>query len=204
MQIDENLKCHQCENIYQNPKSLPCGESMCEFCIRELLNSLKNGQKEFECPLCQSSHAIPNDLQFPDNKSLMKLLNQQPKEIQIHSKIVKDFKASLEENRIKCIDLKSYLINNGIDKVQEHCLNLRISVQLSAETRVKEIHELREHTILEIDKFENDCIKDLSKLILGHYLTRNFNEVVTDVCSDFKKKLFLFFECIYCPIWYQS
>ena len=163
IQIEEILKCHQCNNISQNPKFLPCGESMCGSCIQELLNSLTNSQKEFECPLCQTSHVIPIDRQFPENKSLMKLLKQQPHEIQRDSQIVKDFKASLEENRNKCFDLKKYLINNGIDKVQEHCADLRISVQLAAEIRVKEIHEFRESAILEIEKFENDCIKDLSK-----------------------------------------
>ena len=166
IQIEENLKCLQCKNIYQTPKSLPCGESICDFCIRAVLNFLANGQKVFQCRLCPASHAIPINFQFPDNKSLMKLLKERPQEMQSHCKILKEFKASLEHNRKNCLELKSFLINNGIDKVQEHCDKLRIDIQLAAEIRVKEIHELREQAILEIDNFEHDCTKDLSKLIL--------------------------------------
>ena len=64
-QIESNLECPHCKNRLQSPKCLPCGESICEFCIQSYLNS---HDKQFNCPVCKLMHPMPIDLQLADNK----------------------------------------------------------------------------------------------------------------------------------------
>ena len=149
------------------PVVLPCGETMCDLCIQDILKSpMVNVRKEFMCPLCENSHDVPFDSQFPVNKLAMNLLKEKPQEFQLF----KEFKAMLGKNRTKFLVLWSILKDDGIDMVKEHCLNLRMEVDLATELKIEEqsdemdvLHVLRDEIIAEIYQYENDCINGLSK-----------------------------------------
>jgi hypothetical protein len=54
---EDNLKCPKCNTIYVDPRSLPCGEVVCNKCINHLeANSFKF--------CCLQVHSIP-DKGFP-------------------------------------------------------------------------------------------------------------------------------------------
>ncbi len=53
------------------------------------------------------------------------------------------------------------LMTNGVDKVIEHCLNIRNEVKIATKTAFKTIKELSDSMISQIDKYEKDCIGNL-------------------------------------------
>ena len=129
------------------------------------------------------SHVIPVDRQFPANKSLMKLLKEQPQEIE-RSQLFKDFKATLDQNRKKFMLLKSLLIDNDSDIVKEHCLNLRLDVDLARELKLKEQSDeikvlqsdevkhfstMSDEAIMKIEQYEKDCLNGLSTVGFNFY-----------------------------------
>ena len=71
-------------------------------------------------------------------------------------------------------------------KIKEHCLELRTGVDLATELKIKQIKEFQEQAILEIDQFEKECIKDLSKLILVSFY---INKCIPVVFNEFETHL---------------
>jgi hypothetical protein len=63
-EIDELKNCPHCIKEYQDPRILPCGQTLCLECIE---NEIEN--KEFECHNCLSTHQIPSS-GFPQNLML--------------------------------------------------------------------------------------------------------------------------------------
>ncbi len=63
------LKCDQCKeplNAYDQPKFLPCGETICSSCVVKIEKVAFN--KKFKCNICLEDHSIP-DNSFPINKN---------------------------------------------------------------------------------------------------------------------------------------
>lgn len=52
---------------------LPCGHTICEVCLKGLLNISKTKEKEFQCPICNAKH---KDIESEnDLKKLIKNIN---------------------------------------------------------------------------------------------------------------------------------
>jgi hypothetical protein len=160
-QLDRNLECPLCTNRYESAKILSCGDTICNYCIQDIFKTLSYDQKQFKCPLCRTLHALPIDRQLPDNKIIMRLLQEEPKEMERAKNVFKKLQVNLDLNREKLIILKSFLINKGVDKVQEHCANIRLDVHLAAEIKVNEIEQLGQEWVISLHfyfKFiKSDC-----------------------------------------------
>ncbi|OXB80949.1 UNVERIFIED_CONTAM: hypothetical protein H355_006032, partial [Colinus virginianus] len=62
-ELQEELTCSICLDIYKSPVSLGCGHSFCEECIQGLLGSQRCPQELLSCPLCSAQEAPPAKLQ---------------------------------------------------------------------------------------------------------------------------------------------
>ena len=54
-------------------------------------------------------------------------------------------------------------LENGIDNIKEYCIEQKRLVQLSVENKMKELNDLNEEFVKEIDENEGDCIKHNQK-----------------------------------------
>ena len=59
----------------------------------------------------------------------------------------------------KKIDSLSFGITNGVDRIKEHCIELRAEVQLATESVIQQMNEFNEKFIDKIDKYEKECIR---------------------------------------------
>ena len=50
MNIKDELTCKYCKQIFNNPITLSCGDSICKHHIEELISN--NTSNKFACPLC--------------------------------------------------------------------------------------------------------------------------------------------------------
>ncbi len=75
--------------------------------------------------------------------------------------VVSKLKINLEQNRTNLLTLRSFLANDGADKVQEFCSDLRIDIDLSTEKLILMIHEQRDQLLNEVDSIEKDLTKKL-------------------------------------------
>jgi hypothetical protein len=74
-----NLNCPICEEIYDDPKILPCGETICMKCIPKMIEKYNlTNVSHLKCLFCKKIHEIPKS-GFPSNKIVVNLINESPR-----------------------------------------------------------------------------------------------------------------------------
>ncbi|CAG5130856.1 unnamed protein product, partial [Candidula unifasciata] len=71
--MEEELTCPVCLELYADPLMLPCTHSICKACLQEIMTSRnKGGKKGLECPTCRQNHVLTSDevVRFPKNLAL--------------------------------------------------------------------------------------------------------------------------------------
>ena len=74
LELDRQLTCAICLEIYCNPKALPCMHSFCKECVKQLVD---NVQLQLKCPECREIHNLPSSgiEGFHNNYSLLGVLD---------------------------------------------------------------------------------------------------------------------------------
>ena len=154
-QVNEALNCPICLKRYDTPYNVPCGNCVCHKCLSTIILVLDENSNEYECSLCNDYHVYPKK-GFPTNKSLIKILKEQPSEV-YRGKMIEDLKVILKEIQSKRKEFE-YLLNNGLEKISETCLEMRTDVQLATESAILRINELSEAMLKEIGEYEKECV----------------------------------------------
>ncbi len=146
------LNCIKCNQKLDEPRMLPCGETICAYCYM----SIEVNNNKFKCFICNEDHLMP-EKGLPISKRLLRILALKSKEV-FRSKKVKQLKDN--QNVIQeDINKFSFGIYNGIDKIKGLCLDLRNKVQLKTEEAIEQLNEHNKQMITEIEEFERECIK---------------------------------------------
>jgi len=82
--------------------------------------------------------------EFPVNKSLKNLMKTSP---------VEEFKQNLNKIESRKTKMENILLN-GADRVREHCIDLRLDVDLATETAIQEIRNHRDTILKQINDYE--------------------------------------------------
>jgi len=151
--IGDLLDCKNCEVRLDEPRLLPCGNSICSYCVSSIQ---VNKDKEFECLVCHEKHKmLENGL--PINIALKKLLSCKPANVSrgsAYDSLQATLKCSINKRNI----LK-HSLDNKEDYVKEHCFDLRSQVQLVTEELHMKIDRFNEQMIGDINKYEKNTIK---------------------------------------------
>jgi hypothetical protein len=126
----------------------------------------------FDCNFCRKKHTPSCEEDFPTNQVLLKLLKARSDKV-YRGEQIKKLTEKLMEIKDKCNELKLNL-DNGTDKVKEHCIHLRSQVHLATDVLIEDAHKFNESLIAEIDKYEQEC-------------TDSFNSMTTTNDNKFDK-----------------
>ncbi len=151
-QINNVLNCIKCNQRLDEPRMLPCGEIICNYC--QISIEINNNQ--FQCFICNQYHLMPKE-GLTISKRLLKILALEPKEV-YRSKEVDALKNHLNDFQQK-INLFAFGINNGVDRIKQHCLDLKNKVQLRTEEVIEQLQDHSAQLVKEIEQFEKICIK---------------------------------------------
>jgi hypothetical protein len=151
-QVNNFLNCKKCEGRLDEPKLLPCGNSICSHCVS--LIQLTN-YREFECLVCQDKHEMPKN-GLPISKALVDILSIKSLDVS-RGNAFETLQGTLKEIENNKIGLKHHL-NNSDDCIKEYCIELRGKVQLTTEQAIEEINGLSEQVIGEINDYEQEII----------------------------------------------
>ncbi len=151
-QVNDALICINCEGRLEEPKMLPCGETICSFCA----TSFKIVDKTFDCLLCKQKHDMPKN-GLPNNKALVKILSIKLTKIS-RGKVFDTFQDSLNQIRMN-INLIKHGVNDRDDYIKEHCIELKNNVQLVAEEAIQQINDFMMLINKEIDQYEKEQLK---------------------------------------------
>ncbi len=152
------IKCNQCEKVftdYDQPKSLPCGETICSDCELKIQKEAIN--KRFRCVLCNEEHYLL-EKGFPLNKIVLSLISAQPKKVS-RGKQYERLRINIQSIEKLMNDLKSNG-ENGVDIIKIRCSEQKRVIQLSIEKKIEELHELNEKLQEKMDDFEKEYIEN--------------------------------------------
>jgi hypothetical protein len=155
--IKRTLNCKQCNQRLDEPRILPCGSTICSACTKSIQLDEK---RYYKCSICNKKHSYPQE-GLPISESLSQLLTHKPKEV-YRSKVVESLKSSLKEieENIKQISLSL----NGLDQAKEmeqtkeYLVGLRNEVKMATEQAIKQLNEISDEFIDEIDHMEKAWI----------------------------------------------
>jgi hypothetical protein len=151
--IDLCLRCRQ--NI-DEPKLLPCGNTICTCCENEIKSI-----DHFDCTQCGKIHFKNNNV-FPVNESLKKLIKVR---LTSNYQQLVDYVKNID-------DLVTNLKDNIETKIKSHCKNLRYQVDLRTEIEKERLNKHfetlnknREEMLDTINRFEKKKISEVQKYL---------------------------------------
>jgi hypothetical protein len=151
-EVNKLLNCKKCDGRLDEPKILPCGNSICSYCAA----SIKLNGKQYDCLVCREQHKMPKK-GLPLNTALKDLLAYKPSRVS-RGNLFDSLQKSLNDIQKKHNFIKLG-IENSNDLVKEHCIDLRSDVQLTAEEVIQQVNDMTTKLIEKIDEFEKDTIQ---------------------------------------------
>jgi hypothetical protein len=154
------LKCDQCKepfNAYDQPKFLPCHETICSTCVVKIEKEATNSK--FKCGICMKDHFIPEE-GFPINKKIFELITVEPMEISRGENYEK-----LQESMNKLQSIIQLLwsdCENGTDIIRDYCNEQIRLIQISTENKIEQINKLSDELIEFVKEYERTCIESYS------------------------------------------
>ena len=155
-EINRFLSCPRCKKRFVEPKMLPCGETICEYCATEMLTE-RRGKVDltFSCEICGSYHEIPKN-GLPTSKIVLRLTEIKPSKIS-RGKLVDSLEANLRDIQLQIEEL-NYEVNHGDEKIISHCNNLKNDLKRSVQEKIKEINAINNDLMKQIDNYQRDCL----------------------------------------------
>jgi len=93
------VTCPMCLNVFDSPRSLPCGHSFCLACIRGHCKDKPPASKSF-CPLCKQNFQVPGDgiEELPTSNHLRRLVD-----CRSNCRLHTDEKMNLDSGELKAV-----------------------------------------------------------------------------------------------------
>jgi len=178
------LKCNQCEKnfkLYDQPKSLCCGNIVCKQCEIEIKTSSLNDK--FNCKSCLKYHNIPEE-GFSFSELAINLLMSSPIQLS-RGKEYYNAKSNLKKLDTLIKDLEKAQSNRDLI-IDLHCTEQRRQVEDSWESKMWEIDKLHTIHLKKIDDYENECKKNVLSILKPNVITKNMNDSINFVTDKLK------------------
>ena len=182
MNIEEDLTCKCCNEIFKNPITLNCcGDNICKHHIEQLITNSTSNQ--FACPLCNQDNVNQN---LNVNKFMQKMVENELYKFKISSK----YKKTLDQLKWEIQKMET-IIKDPKNFIYEEISELKRNVDLDREKLKSEIDDLANDLIQQLDSYEKKFKEEYeSNIDLGRY-----NEIIAsskNQLSELEKCLSLF------------
>jgi hypothetical protein len=153
-QVNNLLNCINCNARIDEPKLLPCGDTICSYCVSQL--KIDSNNNEFTCIVCGDLHEMPRK-GLPLNKRLSEMLNIKPTRVS-RGKLFNLLEESIKEIEKK-INFFKIGIKNSDEYVKEYCFELRNEVHLATELTIEKVQDLSQEFIDQLLAYESELIE---------------------------------------------
>ena len=160
MNIGKKLTCKYCNKVYNEPITLPCGDSICKQHVHDLLAI--DDTNTFLCPFCNERNSNQN---LRVNKTIQELLDAEVHKFELdpkYERILSSFKTEIRNLEVILNDPESVIY----DEIKE----LKRQVDLNREELKSQIDKLANDVIQKLESFEAEFkSKYKEKVDLEHY-----------------------------------
>jgi hypothetical protein len=189
--------CGICEQKFEDPRVLPCGNTICHKCY-VVLKDQSDKNEHYKCNFCNEFHDSGANL--PVNKSVVDLLKCQPQAV-VQSQKVAELNVLLEK-------VTKTVNKNKIDKslaetiLYDDCQKVRNDLQIKMELIRYELGIIHQKLLDEIEDYEKKCKKNIlenfGQVFFGGIIAQSeeFCEDTNKLLSEFKIEEHLLQGCI--------
>jgi hypothetical protein len=183
-QINDLTKCQKCQETFNDPRLLPCGETICLSCVQPTMTTSNEDNKQWlaECPFCSKKHfVLENEDNFPPNRMAARLIKKKPQPV-IRSKD----EETLRERLTKIEELISQFEQGPeyrVENIAEYCQSLRNQVDKRVEELKHEIDLEGQRYRERIDAFEADCVNYYREQMKNEDVRNKLNGIVEEARS---------------------
>ena len=150
--ISNELICPKCKNRFEDPRILPCGNSLCQSCI---LDEIEKGAIN-KCYCCEEKHSLPKDGEFVKNKFIIKLLEKRPIEVK-RGALGEQLKKSMIEITEKKQELET-LMKSGDQIISDYLSEIRTQIDLITDTRIENLNKARDNILYKLKQYQSECM----------------------------------------------
>ena len=154
--INNTLVCSSCSQVYDLPKLLPCGNTICTKCERLMLHKNDNGR--YVCSLCGDVHFSKANI-LPINKTVNELLCLVPCKVyrgRLHEEAV----ASLIHLR-KSIDIFTLEYENKPTAIDNYCNQLKYEIKRHTDEQIMILNSQRSSLLRQVETYRGKCLDNL-------------------------------------------
>jgi hypothetical protein len=156
--INQILLCKVCDSKLNDPRILPCGQSVCAECVVKLADT---SNQRIKCLNCGKAHEIPHD-GFPENKALVEITKLKSSKVS-RCQLISQIKQIIEDLGDKSLKVESCL-EIGETTIRNKCDKARNDVQLTIEEAHLELDKSHKSFMDEINSYEEECRNHLKTL----------------------------------------
>jgi hypothetical protein len=173
--ISNELICPKCKNRFEDPRILPCGNSLCQSCILDEIDNENKTMKKCYC--CQEKHLLPKEGEFIQNRFILKQLEKKPIKID-RGALGEQLKQSLMEITEKKHELETFV--KGKDQiVSDYLSEIRTQIDVITETQIERMNKTRESLLDNLKQYQAQCIS----------IKQTHQEDFLEKIDDFNKKI---------------
>ena len=145
MNINAELTCKYCNQVFKEPITLACGDNICKHHLEELISN--KSSKTFTCPLCNEENAT--NQQFKVNKLIQTLVKRELHAFELDPK----YETVLSSLRIE-IEKLAAILKDPENYLYEEISELKRQVDLDRENFKSQIDELADDLIQQLESYE--------------------------------------------------
>ena len=138
-QIEEEITCSICGDLFTDPKTIPCLHTFCKQCIEKSIESNKKMASIVCCPLCRTSLSLDDISSVPTNFTINRL-------VEIFGKR-KEAGKSLAPKELRCGSCE-----DGLPAVM-WCIECENSFCVDCNDAHKRLKTFKSHTTVAIEEF---------------------------------------------------
>ena len=179
MNINSELTCKYCNQVFKEPITLACGDNICKHHLEELITN--KSSKKFTCPVCNEEN--PTNQPFIVNKLIQRLIK-----IELHAfKLDPKYVTMLNSLKVE-IEKLAAILKDPENFIYEEISELKRQVDLDRERLKYEIDEQADGLIRQMESYE--------KRFKAEYKANVDLEHYTGLVESSRKKLIEFEQCL--------
>lgn len=150
--IDKHLICVKCSQRFKTPKVLPCGELICEDCIKNV--SMEN------CTHCGLIHEIPAE-GLPTQRIFQELLNIKPYASKDYNKVlIKELEDTFNELN-RSIERTKNKIDNYENEIKCHYASINHDTEQRINEAIRELINLKNKSQEKYEQEKQSSLKNI-------------------------------------------
>ena len=172
--IKRLFDCDLCNKLLSDPVALPCGYTICQSHVNELLERRFKAPSTFVCELCEDDHVVPAN-GFVLNKKFKSALDIELNRFKIDIEVYDECKMTLETALAKYTELHG-MVTDSDNYISEYFERIKRDVNFRRDELKLKIDTYSDETLQSIEKSKQCLIK----------LSKEVNQLIEDIHSSKK------------------